>query len=166
MMKTKTLLHAVLLVLATSLFAGDGSGEADEAGSQRSPSPDGAAINFSNLSNGDVVPPVFTAKFSISGMGIAPAGVEIDNTGHHHLLIDVQQLPDFNQPLPATNNIRHFGKGESETELRLPEGEHTLQLVLADYEHIPHQPPVVSEQITIVVSANAPEPAANEDRGQ
>lgn len=162
-MKAKTLLYVVLLAFTASLHAGNESAETDSVGGHRSPAADGASVGFSNLSDGDVVPPVFTVKFSISGMGIAPAGVDIDNTGHHHLLIDVQELPDFNQPLPATNNIRHYGKGQSEAELTLPEGEHTLQLLLADHAHIPHEPPVISEPVTITVSADAQVPAGNSD---
>jgi hypothetical protein len=143
-------------MIATSLFAGDESGAADQQGMQRSPSADGASVGFSNLSNGDVVPPDFIVRFSISGMGIAPAGMEIENTGHHHLLIDVVELPDLSQPLPATDNVRRFGKGQGETELQLPDGEHSLQLVLADHAHVPHDPPVMSEVIVIVVSEDAP----------
>ena len=123
---------------------------------ERSPSAEGATVGFSNLSDGDVVPPVFTVVFSVSGMGIAPAGVQIDYTGHHHLLIDLPELPDLNQPLPANKNLIHFGKGQSRTKLNLPEGQHTLQLVLADYRHLPHEPPVVSDMITITVSQDAP----------
>ena len=153
-MKSKTLLCAFLLFVSSGLlFAADG-----EPGAHRSESPDGAGVSFANLSDGDVLPPNFLVEFSITGMGIAPAGVQIDNTGHHHLLIDIVELPDFNQPLPASDNIRHFGKGQSETELQLPEGEHSLQLVLADHVHIPHNPPVMSEVIVIVVSADAPTP--------
>ena len=126
------------------------------ASEHRMPSPGGASVGFANLSNGDVVPPSFSVKFTISGMGIAPAGTNIENTGHHHLLIDVDQLPDLDQPLPMADNIRHFGHGQTETELELPEGEHTLQLLLADYAHLPHDPPVMSEVITITVSADAP----------
>ena len=150
------LLQVILLMIATGLAA-------DQQGVHRSPSSDGAAVSISNLSNGDFVPPVFIVKFSVSGMGIAPAGVEIENTGHHHLLIDVVELPDFNQPLPATNNIRHFGKGQSETELQLPEGEHSLQLLLADYAHVPHDPPVMSEVVVIIVSEDAPAQGEQEE---
>ena len=150
------LLHAILLMIATGLAA-------DQQGIHQSPSSDGAAVSISNLSDGDVVPPVFIVKFSISGMGIAPAGVEIENTGHHHLLIDVVEMPDFNQPLPATDNIRHFGKGQSETELQLPEGEHSLQLLLADYAHVPHEPPVMSEVVVIIVSEDAPAQGGQEE---
>ncbi len=84
-------------------------------------------------------------------MGIAPAGVNHPNTGHHHLLVDVAQPPDLNAALPVTENIRHFGAGQTEAELTLPPGKHTLQLVLGDYLHIPHDKPVVSEKITITV---------------
>ena len=155
-MKTRALLQIILLMMATGLFAGDDVSAADQPGFQRSPSAEGASVSFSNLSDGDVVPPVFIVKFSISGMGIAPAGTEIENTGHHHLLIDVVEMPNLNQPLPASENIRHFGKGQGETELRLPEGEHSLQLLLADYLHVPHDPPVMSEVIVIIVSKDAP----------
>ena len=155
-MKTRVFLQLVLLMIATGLFAAEDSGVANQAGTDRSPSADGASVSFSNLSDGDVVPPVFIVKFSISGMGIAPAGSKIENTGHHHLLIDVTVMPDFNQPLPATDKIRHFGKGQGETELQLAQGEHSLQLVLADYMHVPHDPPVMSEVIVITVSKDAP----------
>ncbi|MBT8058324.1 MAG: DUF4399 domain-containing protein [Xanthomonadales bacterium] len=131
----------------------------------RSPSAEGAEVGFANIEDGDVLPPVFTVRFSISGMGIAPAGVAIDNTGHHHLLIDIEELPDMNGPLPATDRIRHFGKGQSETTLELPEGTHTLQLLLADHAHLPHDPPVMSDVITITVDADAPPQAAPGEEG-
>jgi hypothetical protein len=90
-------------------------------------------------------------QFGLKGMGIAPAGVTNPNTGHHHLLIDLAQPPDMNAPLPVTDNIKHFGGGQTETELTLPPGKHTLQLVLGDYLHTPHDKPVVSDKITITV---------------
>lgn len=127
-----------------------------DAAEGRTPSPDGASVAFSNLADGDVVPPGFHVKFTLSGMGVAPAGVQIENTGHHHLLIDLDALPDLDQPLPMTDRIRHFGQGQTKTDLQLPEGEHTLQLLLADHAHVPHDPPVTSEVITIRVSADAP----------
>jgi len=122
----------------------------------RSPSPDGATVGFANLADGDVVPPGFTVRFTVSGMGIAPAGVDIENTGHFHLLIDLDELPDMNAPLPATPQILHFGKGQSEAQLDLAEGPHTLRVMLADYLHVPHDPPVVSEPVRITVSSDAP----------
>ena len=85
-----------------------------------------------------------------SPYGVAPAGVVKDNTGHHHLLIDTD-LPDLNLPIPNDENHRHFGGGQTETILELPPGKHTLQLLLGDFAHIAHKPPVMSERITITV---------------
>jgi hypothetical protein len=147
-MNLKSLLHIGLL--ACCLAAIHATALADN---QRSPSAEGASIAFANLADGDVVPPGFTAKFTISGMGIAPAGSAIENTGHFHLLVDLPELPPLDQPLPATEQIVHFGKGQSETTLNLTEGRHRLQLLMADYAHVPHDPPVLSEVITITVAA-------------
>jgi len=143
-----------LFFLALVGFLGPlcGPGHAGE----RTPSAEGASVAFGNLADGAVVPPTFVVRFTISGMGIAPAGSQIENTGHFHLLIDLSELPDFDQPLPANDNIRHYGKGQTQAELDLPEGEHRLQLLLADYAHIPHDPPVMSEVIRIVVDKDAP----------
>jgi hypothetical protein len=93
-----------------------------------------------------------TVQFGLKGMGIAPAGVKFDNTGHHHLLVDT----DFSElkldaPLPATDKILHFGKGQTETTLTLPPGKHTLELVFADYLHNSFQPALHSKKITITV---------------
>ena len=162
-MRSNGLLFVLLCIAGISAWAQEGSGEAARVASQRSASPDGAAVGFANIADGDVLPPVFSVQFSITGMGIAPAGVEIENTGHHHLLIDVAELPDLDQPLPATDNVLHFGKGQTRTELTLPEGNHSLQLLLANFEHVPHDPPVMSEVITITVSADAP-PQAGPDQ--
>ena len=82
--------------------------------------------------------------------GVAPAGTKLDNTGHHHLLIDVL-LPDLTQPIPKDEQHRHFGGGQTETTLTLPAGKHTLQLLLGDFAHVPHQPPVVSKPVTVTV---------------
>ena len=101
--------------------------------------------------DGTTVPETFTVKFGLSGMDLAPAGVDQPNTGHHHLLIDQQELPDLTASLPATEQIRHFGKAQTETELTLEPGKHTLQLVLGNYLHVPHDNPVISEPITIKV---------------
>lgn len=100
--------------------------------------------------NGAIVPQTFTVEFGLSGMELAPAGVVQENTGHHHLLIDQPQF-DPTTSLPATEQIRHFGKAQTETELTLPPGEHTLQLILGNYAHVPHDNPVVSEPITVTV---------------
>jgi Domain of unknown function (DUF4399) len=90
-------------------------------------------------------------------MGIAPAGVDVPNTGHHHLLIDTD-LPPTDQPLPNDFNHLHFGKGQTEAVVDLKPGRHTLQLLLADDRHIPHNPPVVSERITVIVTLRPQKP--------
>lgn len=101
--------------------------------------------------DGATVSKTFTVKFGLSGMDLAPAGVEQANTGHHHLLIDQPELPELTASLPATEQIRHFGKAQTETELTLESGKHTLQLVLGNYLHILHDNPVISELITVTV---------------
>lgn len=101
--------------------------------------------------NGETVPQTFTVKFGLSGMGVAPAGIERENTGHHHLLVDLAQYPDLSASLPANENIRHFGGGQTETQLTLTPGEHTLQLLLGNYLHVPHDKPIMSEKIKIFV---------------
>lgn len=98
----------------------------------------------------EVTSPV-TVKFGIEGMKIAPADSDEPNTGHHHLLIDVEQMPDLNLPVPMDEHHKHFGKGQTETTLELSPGKHTLQLLLADRAHIPQNPPVISKKITITV---------------
>jgi hypothetical protein len=102
--------------------------------------------------NGATLPSPVTVRFGLKGMGIAPAGVKFDNTGHHHLLIDtdVSELK-LDAPLPATDKIVHFGKGQTETSLTLTPGKHTLQLVFADYLHQSYDPPLHSKKITITV---------------
>lgn len=113
----------------------------------------GAQVYVISPKDGASVDGTFTVQFGLKGMGVAPAGINLPDTGHHHMLVDVADdaKPDFSMPLPANENILHFGKGQTETELTLPAGKHTLQLVLGDYLHIPHDPPVVSKKITITV---------------
>lgn len=101
--------------------------------------------------DGTSVAETFTVKFGLSEMDLAPAGEDKANTGHHHLLIDQQALPNLTASLPATQQIRHFGKAQTETELTLEPGKHTLQLILGNYLHVPHDNPVISEPITITV---------------
>jgi len=116
----------------------------------RTASPAGAVVYFLSPANGATVTSPFTVRFGLRGMGVAPAGVMNPNTGHHHLLIDAELPPD-NLPIPNDATHRHFGLGQTEVELTLPAGQHTLQLVLGDALHIPHDPPVRSEKITITV---------------
>ena len=115
------------------------------------PSAPGAEVYFISPLDGETVHNPVTVRFGLRGMGVAPAGVTQANTGHHHLLIDVTELPAPGQPVPADEQHRHFGAGQTETTLELSPGVHTLQLLLADQAHIPHQPPVVSQRITIKV---------------
>lgn len=117
----------------------------------RTPSPVGAKTYIISPKDGETVDSTFTVRFGLKGMGVAPAGIVMENTGHHHLLINVEEMPDMNVPLPATDNIRHFGLGQTETELTLPAGKHTLQLVLGDHLHLPHHPVVKSGKITVTV---------------
>ena len=117
----------------------------------RTSAPENALLYFLSPMNGTTVSSPVTIRFGLRGMGVAPAGVTTVNTGHHHLLVDVETLPPDNLPIPNDANHRHFGLGQTETELTLPPGQHTLQLVLGDALHIPHQPPVRSEKITITV---------------
>jgi len=118
---------------------------------ERTPSPSGAEVYIISPKNGAIVHNPVLVQFGLKGMGVAPAGVKYDNTGHHHLLIDIDPPADQSTPLPATDKIVHFGKGQTETTLNLAPGKHTLQLVLADANHIPHSPPVISKKITITV---------------
>lgn len=113
--------------------------------------PEDARVYLIAPQDGDTLPQKFTVKFGLSGMGIAPAGVDKEGTGHHHLLIDVDQLPSLSEPLAATSQIRHFGGGQTETTLSLEPGKHTLQLVLGNYTHVPHDNPVLSEKISVTV---------------
>lgn len=123
-------------------------GSKDDA-MQRSEAPENAMAYIISPQDGDVVSGKFTVKFGLRGMGVAPAGVDVKHTGHHHLLVDKDELPAFDQPMGS--DVIHFGAGQTETELELEPGTHTLQLILGDKYHIPHNPAVVSEKITITV---------------
>jgi hypothetical protein len=117
----------------------------------RTPSPAGAEVYIVAPKDGAKVKGPVTVVFGLKGMGIAPAGIKFDNTGHHHLLIDSELPADLSQPLAANEKSVHFGKGQTETTLTLPPGKHTLQLVLGDSLHVPHDPAVVSKTFTITV---------------
>ena len=108
-------------------------------------------VYFISPADGDTVENPVQIVFGLRGMGVAPAGVEMDNTGHHHLLIDVDNLPPSGVPIPADDNHVHFGAGQTETTVELSPGEHTLQLLVGDHLHRPAETPVVSQRITITV---------------
>ena len=116
----------------------------------RTPSPEGARVFFITPADGDTVTSPVAIEFGIEGMTVAPAGVEQAASGHHHLVLDAE-LPDPGLPIPKSANYIHFGDGSTATTLELAPGEHTLQLILGDHLHIPHDPPVHSGQIRITV---------------
>ena len=133
--------------IALTLLAGPAIAQAPP----KTKAPDNASVYFLSPKDGETVSSPFTVRFGLKGMGVAPAGVTQPNTGHHHLLVDMGTPPDFKAALPVTDNIKHFGGGQTETELTLPPGQHTLHLVLGDALHIPHEKPIVSQKITITV---------------
>lgn len=135
-----TILSVVLVMSSVMAHAAD---------LPRSASPEGTKIYVISPANGETVAETFTVRFGLQVMGVAPAGADVNNTGHHHLLIDGKQLPAGNKPMG--DEVMHFGGGQTEKTLTLPKGQHTLQLILGNHLHIPHDPPVVSDIITIMV---------------
>ena len=116
------------------------------------PALEGAAVYFINVKDGDTLTNPVTIRFGLKGMGVAPAGTEKEHTGHHHLIInEALEAEELNEPIPADDQHVHFGGGQTEKTLELPTGTHTLQLVLGDWSHIPHNPPIMSEKITVIV---------------
>ncbi|MBD2839530.1 DUF4399 domain-containing protein [Pseudomonas sp. JM0905a] len=128
-----------------------GAATATLAAVPRTPAPEGAQVYFIEPADGATVGQTFTVKFGLKGMGVAPAGVDVPATGHHHLLIGLAEQPEMDKPLPMTDSIRHFGKGQTETQVTLPPGKHTLQLLVGDKNHVPLEPPVISQTITVTV---------------
>ena len=134
-------LASALALMAATAFAAD-----------RIAAPAGAEVYFIAPQNGAKLHSPVTIKFGLKGMGIAPAGIKFDNTGHHHLLIDTDLSElKLDAPMPATDKIVHFGKGQTETTQTLTPGKHTLQLIFADYLHQSFDPPLTSKKITITV---------------
>lgn len=133
---------ALAMGLCLALFGAASSAD-------NTPAPEGAKAYIIAPKDGETVPQTFKVQFGLSGMGVAPAGVDLPKTGHHHLLIDMAEMPPMGQPMGK--DIKHFGGGQTETEITLPPGEHTLQLMLGDKNHVPFEPPVVSDKITIQV---------------
>ncbi len=137
----------VVLLIATGLSVAD----AEIPRSARPDDPNAVQLYFVSPSDGDSLTSPIVIRFGLKGMGVAPAGVEKAGTGHHHLIVDAE-LPPTGLPIPASDHYRHFGKGQTEVTLDLEPGEHTLQLLLGDHLHIPHDPPLVSERISITVT--------------
>ena len=133
------------IMIATMAIAGSALAEG-----YRSSSAAGAVAYIVSPKDGETIQGPVTVVFGLRGMGVCPAGLEKNNTGHHHLLIDTG-LPSFGDPISKDDNHRHFGGGQTEAVIELAPGSHTLQLLLGDHNHIPHFPPVMSEKITIQV---------------
>jgi hypothetical protein len=121
------------------------------AHAQQNPAAKDAYLYIVWPNDGDVVRSPFWCRFGLRNMGVAPAGIRKENTGHHHLLIDIDGPVDPNEPIPADRRHLHFGGGQTEARIELPPGRHTLQLVMGDEEHRLHNPPVMSKKITITV---------------
>jgi hypothetical protein len=159
MIAIRTIFSAAALVLAlsaspalaqTTAPAG-ASAPAAAATGGRTTAPASAYVYIGWPQDGEVIHNTrFKVWFGTRDFGVAPAGVEKPNTGHHHLLIDVD-LPPLDQPIPNDKNHLHFGGGQTETVIELPPGKHTLQLLMGDASHVPHNPPVMSKKITIYV---------------
>ena len=143
------------LMLATAIV---GATLGSSAIAQETPSNPDAKVYFINIADGDTVKGPVHVQFGLSGMGVAPAGIDKEMTGHHHLFIDRPTIgegedgaDEFIYNIPADENHKHFGGGQTEATLELGPGTHTLQLVLGDKDHIPHVPPIFSDVITITV---------------
>lgn len=126
-------------------------GATETISTERASAPADAKVSILSPEDGASVASPVTVEFGLEGMEVAKAGTGQENTGHHHLLVDLDQLPPMDAPLPSTDQVIHFGGGQTSTELKLEPGDHTLQLLLGDSMHVPHKPPVMSEKVTITV---------------
>ncbi len=149
---TVAALALAVLVVASVAVVPTASAQTAAVSVARSPSPPGAEAYIISPKDGAKVHSPVTVVFGLKGMGVAPAGIKFDNTGHHHLLVDTDPPSDVNSPLPATDKILHFGKGQTEAPVTLSPGKHTLQLLLGDQNHVPHNPPVISRKITVTIT--------------
>ncbi|WP_334189575.1 DUF4399 domain-containing protein [Noviherbaspirillum sp.] len=132
----------ILVMAASSLMP---------ASAQRTPAASDAQVYFVWPADGAVINGgKFWVRMGLRNMGVGPKGVKLPNVGHHHLLVDTE-LPPFTDPIPSDRNHLHFGAGETEARIELPPGKHTLQLLLGDHDHVPHDPPIHSKKITITV---------------
>jgi hypothetical protein len=161
----KTPIRTILissLLLSTAVVQADWKQDMKDAATQKGNSavaeklnlpttaPAGAKVYIISPKNGDTVSNPVVVQFGLTGAGVAPAGTQVDGTGHHHLLVDDPTI-DATLPLPSTDQIKHFGKGQTETTLTLKPSKHTLQLLFADWKHQPFNPSVASDKITITV---------------
>lgn len=133
--------HLLLMVFGFCVVTGVAYADSDQAR---------AGLYIISPSDGAVVSSPLTVRFGLNGMGVAPAGIDAPKTGHHHLVIDAP-LPALDETIPKDEHYRHFGGGQTETMIELAPGSHSLQLVLGDHAHVPHDPPLVSTQISVTV---------------
>ena len=149
----RTFILAALTLSASLVAAPLSWAQTPAVALERTPSPPGAEVYIISPKDGAKVKSPVLVQFGLNKvMGVAPAGIKFENTGHHHLLIDTDPPANMGAPLPATDNVKHFGKGQTETSVPLSPGKHTLQLLLGDQNHVPHNPPVISKKITITVA--------------
>ena len=142
----KFVVLSLLLALASLAFS-----ESSDLTTLSSVAPDGARVYIVSPTDGQILSSPVRVVFGSEKIAISPAGTEVANSGHHHLLIDLDALPGMDLPLPASTQLIHFGKGQTETTLTLEPGEHSLQLLLGNYIHVPHTQPVMSPKITILI---------------
>jgi hypothetical protein len=145
------MLRKIVSICAIAALCGAAIAQTPAPALPRTTSPASARAYIVSPKDRATVSGPVTVVFGLTGMGVAPAGMQFENTGHHHLLIDTDLPRDTGVPLPANDNLRHFGKGQTEVTLELKPGTHTLQLVLGDHLHIPFNPVVASPKITITV---------------
>ena len=145
----KTFVTSTVILITSGILSAEES-KKEQVVEPKMASPKGAKVYIIFPKDGKTVKPKFLVRFGLKKMGVAPAGIKFPNTGHHHLIIDGEKF-DANLPLPMSENLKHFGAGQTETVLELKPGKHTLKLVFADHLHRLHEPPVISEEITITV---------------
>ena len=149
------LMRTIPLIAGLLLSAGTSATMAQDAPeSMRTPAPEGAEVYIQSPADGETVTSPVTIRFGLRGLGVAPAGIQFPASGHHHVLIDVGEddMPSFDLPLPTTDQVVHFGLGQTEAVISMEPGQHTLQLVVGDHLHTPHLPPIVSEVIFVTVA--------------
>jgi hypothetical protein len=150
--KERGMKPAAMWMAATVAMAGLVQAQAPAPALERQKAPANAEAYIISPADGATVQGPVVVRFGLKGMGIAPAGIKLDNTGHHHLFVDTELPADLGAPIPAVDGkVLHFGKGQTEVELTLAPGKHTLQLLLGDYLHIPLDPAVASKKVTITV---------------
>ena len=145
-------MNRLVLGVSATFFTAASLLAAASLAQERMAAPAGAEVYFIAPANGAKIHGPVTVRFGLKGLGVAPAGIKFDNTGHHHLLVDTDLSEvKLDASLPATDKILHFGKGQTETTVTLPPGKHTLELLFADYQHLSLEPPLHSKKITITV---------------